>query len=260
MNKKGFTFIELVVSITILIILSWIWYASYTDYLSNARDSQRSSDLTQITSALKVYKQKRGYYPIPWNFFNIQYDWETVATQWFFDTNVRLTTLDRIISDPKIHTPYTFSITENKQEFEISATLENWNEPTAILNWNYKSVSVNILPTISLAIKATPWSDIEIKEWTSTADENRKKFIYNSQYHNLPYSFNEPYLPFSLETDFNMLLTKQTDANYYWQNTDFRNCLEIEEAWKELLPFTNTAFEYQIMSSTWALTNTGCTQ
>jgi hypothetical protein len=45
----------------------------------------------------------------------------------------------------------------------------------------------------------------------------------------------------------------------YWQNSDFRNCIEIEEWGKLLLPLSATAFEYQIITSTWALVNTWCT-
>jgi len=39
--------------------------------------------------------------------------------------DVSLNTIDKIPYDPKLNIPYTYSITANKQEFEIAMTLEN---------------------------------------------------------------------------------------------------------------------------------------
>jgi prepilin-type N-terminal cleavage/methylation domain-containing protein len=45
-NNKGFTFVELVVSITIISILSVLGFVSYSKNLEDARDSQRKSELS----------------------------------------------------------------------------------------------------------------------------------------------------------------------------------------------------------------------
>jgi len=259
-NKKAFTFVELIVSITIIAIMSTIWFVSYNKYLWDSRDSQRKSDLAQIWSALKVYKQKRGYAPLPWSNFNITYSWTVVAYQWYFDNNVHLNTLDKIILDPKTKTPYLYSIVKNKQEYEIAATLENRDVSVALVNGTYKSISRNILPWIILAIEKNPWENAEIKEWTTEWDINREKFIFNNQSYNLPYTFETPYSVYS-DTEWNTLtgiLDKLEENNDYWQNTDYRNCLEIDEWWKLIIPLSNTPFEYQIITKTWSLTNTWC--
>ena len=78
--------------------------------------------------------------------------------------------------------------------------------------------------------------------------------------HNLPYSFTPPYLPYSDGTDFDTLLSEVESIGNFWQNNDFRNCTEISEAWKLIIPLTTTAFEYQIITNTGALTNTWCTE
>ncbi|MDF1682375.1 MAG: hypothetical protein P1U46_01015 [Patescibacteria group bacterium] len=49
--------------------------------------------------------------------------------------------------------PYFYSVTKTKQEFEMAATLENEDNPIALVNGTYKSVSRNILPSIILAKK-----------------------------------------------------------------------------------------------------------
>lgn len=255
----AFTFVELIVVVTILSILWAIWFSSYIWSIADTRDSQRKSDFAQVSSALKIYKQKRWYYAYPWDVMNIQYDWNTVAYQWKLNNNVRLNSLDKLPIDPETDSPYFYSITENKQEFELAATLENSDNLISLVVWNYKSASKNILPTISLAISQAVWSNIEIKAWVWSWDANRKLFIYNSQVENLPYTFDEPYLPYSSWTGFSDLLSYVEAEEIYWQNTDFRNCIEIQEWWKALIPFTATAFEYQIITDTWALVNTWCT-
>ncbi|MDR2411484.1 MAG: prepilin-type N-terminal cleavage/methylation domain-containing protein [Candidatus Peribacteria bacterium] len=65
MNKKAFSLVELIVSITILVILSSISFISYNSYLTKARDTQRKSDISYVSSALKSYKQQKGSYPNP---------------------------------------------------------------------------------------------------------------------------------------------------------------------------------------------------
>jgi len=258
-NKKAFTFVELIVVVTILAILWAIWFSSYIWSIADTRDSQRKSDFAQVSSALKIYKQKRWYYAYPGDVFNVQYDWNTVSYQWKLNTNVRLNSLDKLPKDPETEQPYFYSITATKQEFELAWTLENSDNPIALMIWNYKSVSKNILPVLNLAIEANPWDNIEIKNDWWAWSTNRKLFIYNEQAENLPYTFEEPYPPYSSWTGFTDLLNMVEANQSYWQNTDFRNCIEIQEWWKALIPFTSTAVEYQIITETGTLVNTGCT-
>ncbi len=256
---KAFTLVELITVMIILTILSWIWFSSYVWYISNARDTQRKSDLLQINSALKLYKQKKWFFWFPWDYFNITYDSNIVAMQWKLNTNVHIDSIDSLPIDPKTKWYYTYSITKNKQEFMLAWTLENSNFNTALISWNYTSVSKNILPTILIATWAIANSTIEIMSSDPVWVVNRNLFIYNNQEHNLPYDFTKPYDSYSDWTSFDDLLTEAEEFNYFWQNTDFRNCIEIEEAWKLIIPLDSNPFEYQIISNTWALVNTWCT-
>lgn len=259
-NKIWFTFVELIVTITIVVILSSVWFVSYSWYIWDARDSQRKSDLSQIASALKVYKQKRWYYWFPWDLFYITYSWAVVAQQWRLNANLHLDSLEKLPFDPKNKESYFYSITNDKQEFEVACTLENQKNNISLLKGSYKSVSKNILPSITLAISAPVGSNIEIQEWNiNWWDANRKLFVYDNQNHNLPYIFTEPYAPFTDWVSFTWLLD-EVEWNWdFWQNTDYRNCTEIDEAWKAIVPFTATPVEYQIITETWALINTWCT-
>lgn len=257
-NKNAFSFVELIVSVTILAIISTIWFISYSSYLWDSRDSQRKSDLAQVWSALKVYKQKRWYYPVPGNKFDLTYNWTWVVFQWKFDENVRLNTLDRLPLDPKSKTGYIYSITKNAQEYEMAATLENEDNPIALVNGTYKSVSKDVLPGIMLAIDVPSGSSVEIHDWVWSWSTNRNMFIFWNQKHNLAYDFVEPYLPQSDWTAIATILNELATTSSYWQNTDYRSCIEIKESWKAI-QVDNSAITYQIIdSTTWNLSNRIC--
>jgi hypothetical protein len=57
-----------------------------------------------------------------------------VASQGVLDESVPLSTLDRLVYDPKTKGPYFYSVTDKKQEFQIAGSLENSDNPVAILD------------------------------------------------------------------------------------------------------------------------------
>jgi len=63
-SQKGFTLIELLVVISIIALLSSIVLASLNDARAKARDAVRLSDMRQIQTALELYKNTNGIYPI----------------------------------------------------------------------------------------------------------------------------------------------------------------------------------------------------
>jgi prepilin-type N-terminal cleavage/methylation domain-containing protein len=64
MNKsKGFTFIELLVVITIMAVIFAAGIVSYTTISKNSRDARRMSDLEAIRQALEMCRSIDGVYP-----------------------------------------------------------------------------------------------------------------------------------------------------------------------------------------------------
>ncbi len=187
-NKQAFTLTELIVVVVILGILSSMGFIYFWKYNSNARDVQRQSDIAQISSALKLYQQKNIFLPMPGNKISISNEGIELIQQGKFNNNVVVDTIDKLPLDPKTNTPYVYSVRNNfwtnrsdtykgKQEFQLAATLENSGQETALVQGNYKTVSKANLPTIVT---------------TATSDTNGisgLNFIFNKQYHNLPYSF-----------------------------------------------------------------------
>lgn len=63
-KKRGFTLIELIVTITIIAILSVIAVVNFSEANRKARDTKRMSDLEKIRIALELFRQVRTVYPV----------------------------------------------------------------------------------------------------------------------------------------------------------------------------------------------------
>lgn len=63
-NKRGFTLIEILIAVAIIGILVSVIFATIQGARKKSRDAQRVSDITQIQTALRVYKDAEGEYPI----------------------------------------------------------------------------------------------------------------------------------------------------------------------------------------------------
>ena len=60
---KGFTLVELLIAITIIVILSAIGMLSYNGIQAVGRDSRRQEDVRALTTAVELYRQATGAYP-----------------------------------------------------------------------------------------------------------------------------------------------------------------------------------------------------
>ena len=239
---NAFTIVELIVVVAIISILWTVGFISFSQNISDARDGQRKSDLAQLKSSMKLYKQQKWIYPAPWDNFSIFSGATAIAYQWKLNEKVTLSTLDDLPLDPDLEIQYLYSVTTNRKEMQVAGTLENWDNPQAIVAWDYKTVSVNVLPTIMVAAIA----DLDISL-------DSTKFIFNGSTHNLPYDFDSSFVPTSDGTSLADLLTEAATHDF-WQNSSYRTCSEIKESAKSIWDW-----EYQILNSSWSLTNTNCT-
>lgn len=62
-RRDGFTFIELLVAVTIIAILSVVGLVSFQAASRKARDAKRKADIEQIRSALEICRTETGSYP-----------------------------------------------------------------------------------------------------------------------------------------------------------------------------------------------------
>lgn len=121
--KKGFTLVELLISVSIIAILVAIGVASYATINKQSRDTKRTSDIEQIRSALEMYRADNGAYP-PLGSGN----WIAASG---LDATLVPTYLPQIPADPKSSQSYLYLSTNvsggNYYGYCISAVTEAQN-------------------------------------------------------------------------------------------------------------------------------------
>lgn len=120
-KQKAFTLVELIVVITILAILWTIAFISLQWYSQNSRDSVRISDISTMKSALELFNLDAGKYPNPTAWVDITLSWAIVWNQGTFWETVEANVdkLDKIPFDPLTDTHYTYSVTWNRNKFQL---------------------------------------------------------------------------------------------------------------------------------------------
>ena len=255
-SKKAFTLIELIVVITILVVLWAVWFVSYESQIESSKNTARVTDLSNLWIWLKNHKLKNWVYPFPWDYFNIINSWSSnkVAYQWFVNDKLYSTELVKIPYDPDLSIPYLYSTSSNRNYYQLRTTIfpedDSWISK-AYLIWDYATVSKDVLPTLILAIATWATNNIEIASWTTDWDLNRLKFIVNNWTLNLAYTEDDNN-PFADALSFSEIIS-ETGIDYS-KYPGYSTCLEIYEAWRSIWAWT-----YQILSSTWSVTNTWCT-
>ncbi|MDD3645795.1 MAG: prepilin-type N-terminal cleavage/methylation domain-containing protein [Candidatus Gracilibacteria bacterium] len=123
---SAFTLVELIVVITILAILATIAFISLSGYSQDARNSSRASDVKTIEKALQVYGTRNNIYPAPEKPQTVSYSGEVVYYQGTFGDSPykEVGNLSNIPLDPLTEEEYIYSVTVNKNQYEILAIYE----------------------------------------------------------------------------------------------------------------------------------------
>lgn len=175
---SGFTIVELIVVVTILIILSTIGFVSYNSSLLDARNSTRITDMWNLKMALKNHKFKNGLYPLPGSPFQVTNS-GAIIQQWLFNDEVYTKEIDQLPQDPLVKTQYYFyATTHNKLFFQIGMSQEDQNQDMiAYVDGDYKTPHDEFVPSILFA--SDTW-------WT--LESLSGAFIVQKWTYNLPYN------------------------------------------------------------------------
>lgn len=206
MNKKAFTLVELIVVITILAILWTIWFTTYTGYTSEARDSSRLADLSNIKKAIDLYEINNSKLPEITSSFDVYFWANLLFSQWTFwsDTVPTLKWLiNEVPKDPVTWDAYSYSLSQDKTEYETGWFLENeklsyspiskanaWTTiAQSVLRWNYNWQFIKIISWDNVLAFASPSITTNNTEVNSLQDvSNQNLFVYDGFY-NLPANF-----------------------------------------------------------------------
>ena len=115
-RDSGFTFIELLVSVTIVAVMMSVAAVSYLSVNQRSRDSKRRADLETIRSALEICRANTGTYPA------------SITTS--ITCSDGAVTLTATPVDPKDSSVYTYSRTTTTT-YTLTAQLELPANPTA---------------------------------------------------------------------------------------------------------------------------------
>ena len=62
-SKQGFSFVELLVVISIISLLATLGFTSLQSARAKSRDARRVADIKQIAMAINLYYDENGHYP-----------------------------------------------------------------------------------------------------------------------------------------------------------------------------------------------------
>ncbi len=128
MKKRGFTLIELLVVMAIIGILSTLSIASYRTSQVKGRDAQRKANLRQIATALEMYYNDKGKYPLVENgkikaCGGVACDWGTGDF-----TEAGTTYMKLVPKDPLSSGRDYLYVTTDQRRFQLFAALENTDD------------------------------------------------------------------------------------------------------------------------------------
>lgn len=115
--KKGFTLIEILVVVTIIMLLTATAAVSYTAFLKQSRDAKRKADLGQISAAVEMYRSNNDAYPVG--------DWSSLSV--LTSGTIYIQSLP---TDPKNST-YIYYYNGTANNYILAAQLENTSTCTS---------------------------------------------------------------------------------------------------------------------------------
>jgi type II secretory pathway pseudopilin PulG len=156
---KGFTIVELIVSITLLVILGTISLMSYTSYMWWVRDTNRITELDNLNKLMSAYRLSKPL-PEPENGVNVYWSWTTIIWIQWYAWNLVLSKMsyNEWWVDPLDKKYYTYYRTANKKFFQLVWFLEE--KPDTIIKTWYKIGKIYALDEYKNRYPKVTWDKI----------------------------------------------------------------------------------------------------
>lgn len=155
-NKKGFSFIEILVAVTIFAILVIIALLNFTVSGQKSRDAKRTADIMGIRTAVELYHLGEGQYPED-DLLNK----ETLCGEQLKGASTGTVYMENYPCDPETNTQYGYHISTDNSSYTIGASMElasdqkggtNCDELNTVLARTSPSPSASVAPTPSSSI------------------------------------------------------------------------------------------------------------
>lgn len=155
LRKKGFTLIELIVVITILTVLSTISFIAYTNMLSDARNSVRKTDMSEMKVRLRGTAQKLGAFPLPTNPITLSNSGILAVTHGWSDS-IETDNGSSFRTDPRTNSPYLYATVTNRQGYQLGMSFELGSDTySSYVDGDYIPLAPYIFPSLLLATTDT---------------------------------------------------------------------------------------------------------
>ena len=150
-NLRAFTFVELIITLSILALLSVIWYTAVGNKQENTLNTKVTSEVETLKNALLLAKQETSQLPMPDgnnNFYSIDtsyshdYDNEnTYGVHGFITQNTLAKKyIDVIPVDPRTNSYFAYGKTKWSEMYEIASVVFENDEPKSKVIWDYTAI------------------------------------------------------------------------------------------------------------------------
>ncbi len=137
-REKGFTLMEMIIVVGIILILTGIGFSNYIFSIAKSRDTRRKSDLATISKAIQAFANDFGSYPLASSGQMIACDYNNqglIACDWgqpmaAFINNRTVTYLGETPADPDGDQNYYYEASADGGSFSLFAALENDQDPS----------------------------------------------------------------------------------------------------------------------------------
>lgn len=178
--KKWFTLIELIVVITILAILWTIAFISFKGFTTNARDSVRLNDSSNINKWLSLVYSTEGFYPVPDNYAKVLDKKGIFMKQWEMWNQAQSFINMKDAQDPLTKGYYDYSVKENWKLYTLWVNYE-WDvaldiTTNAKAEWENETTLVLSGTDAWLIVEKSTW---KTPEWTADIDLTNSDATYD---------------------------------------------------------------------------------
>lgn len=257
-NKKAFTLVELIVTITILAVLGTIWIISFKSYTSWARDSKRTTDVTNIAKQLSIQYSNVGKYFSPSNNkVTLTASWKILWYQWYLDESIaNKINISNDIKDPLSNTLYTYSTNEKQDRFQLLSMLENEDSTpkTPFIKWDW----IWIILINSWVINPQPIQanyNSNTFTWIDIAKTNETYLSYFGNWEFVSWTWSEIF-----STTLNKRTDLSNDKDFYQYDESLMWYWDSALTWTKLKDYSKNWFHWTCYNSwtivdCWNLTN-----